>query len=189
MKRVVTVGGKRVFDIIRKAILKNPHNYILNRIKSFEPWIIQAEEAYERMRRDAKRLSRQMTGGKSFSNTKKDDSVPATFKKASSRLLLSSATHEDILEESNSEYSEDRKAKIHELLGQKPEIRKFFEARFDPTKFKVEISSQQMKSLIMETARFCANREEKDIDKALEIARQTIELGESFLSKFVPEEL
>jgi hypothetical protein len=56
-------------------------------------------------------------------------------------------------------------------------------------KFKVEVSSQMMKSLIMETARFCANREERDIDKALAISRQTVDLGEGFLNKFIPEEL
>lgn len=189
MKRVVPVGGRRVFEILKAAILKSPQNFILNKIKSYETWIIQVEESYERMRRDAKRLSRQMTGGKSFASPKREDGGQISFNKASSRIILSNPSQDEIIEESDSDYSDDRKARIHELLNQKPEIKKFFEARFDPMKFKVEVSSQAMKSLIMETAKFCSNREERDIDKALAIARQTVDLGEGFLNKFIPEEL
>jgi hypothetical protein len=126
MKRVVPVGGKRVFEIVKDAILKAPQNFILNKIKSYDSWIIQVEESHEKMRRDAKRLSRQMTGGKSFASPKKEEGVPASFKKASSRMILSHPSQDEIIEESNSDYSDDRKARIHELLNQKPEIKKSF---------------------------------------------------------------
>jgi hypothetical protein len=188
MKKVVPIGGRKVLDILKNTVLRSPENFILSKIKSYEPWIFQAEEAFEKLRKEARRLSRQVTGGKSFGSGKQEEGAAASLLKASSRLNLSNPSNEEITEESGSDYSDDRKAKIHNLLSQKPEIRKFFEARFDPNEFKIEVPSQMMKSLIMETARFLASREERDIDKALLIARDTVELGEGFLNKFSKDE-
>lgn len=183
-KKVVPIGGRRVFDILKEAIIRAPENFILNKIEPLDLWIAKTEEAYAKIRHDSRRLANQSSEERSFTAGRKEDGVVGGSRKDMSRgktMLLSLENLPEVIE---SEQTDTPKAKVQQLISSRPEIKKFFEARFDPTKFRVEVSSQQMKSLIMETARFCSSNQGNDLKKALAVARQTINLGPHFLDKF-----
>lgn len=179
-KKVVTVGSSSILDLLGYNILKAPENYLLNKVRPFDAWISKAEEAEERMMA-GKKLSRTLTRGKSSFSQKIE------FKPKNS-LIVSNLEFSDG-EDENSDYSEERKEKIKNILTRLPAVAKFFENRFDPMKFKVDITSQQMKSLILETSNFKASIGDEDIKLALTESRERVDLGEPFLSKFFSEKI
>lgn len=178
-KKVIAIGSMKVMDILTNSILMAPENVILNRVKPFEPWIALTEEAEERLAAK-KMIGRQLTKMKSATSVHKLDDAGADH-------------HEDGFEgtgakaESMVDIPEETMAKIKELLKKIPAIASFFQNRFDPMKFNIQISSQQMKSLIMETARFNASKGGLPLGLALAQARSQVDFGEPFLSKFAPE--
>jgi hypothetical protein len=187
-KRVMPVGDRRVFDIIKSSIVQAPYNFILDQVKPSEEWITQTELANERLMSMTKRYSRQATGGKSFMLGKKDGLSTDLIKRPSGSGRVAGQSSEEPSESSESEYSAETKQKIQHMIKTRPAIRRFLETRFDPSKFAVSISSQQMKSLILETARFGASCEGRDASIELANARKSVELGEDFLNKFALEE-
>lgn len=177
-KRVMKVGSTSVLDSLTNCILRAPENYLLNKVRPFDAWIAQAEEAEDKLL-VGKKLSHKLSRTKSSLSQKLEIPQKSTLQQANSETIESDSE--------NSDYSEERKEKIQSMLSKLPAVAKFFESRFDPMKFKVEITPQQMKSLILETANFKASIGDEDLHRALASASLNVDLGEPFLSKFYPE--